>query len=382
MERRSVLLSFTKSIRSFIFSSLAVAIPFYLYSLGYTVLVTSAVIFASLAVSTAFLYVFTAISIRVKRKLLLLSSLLSLSLLILYLGNGLTFLILAMVIGSISFAGRDLTVNQSLEQYSISTFITDQKEKNRLFSVYNFASYVSGAMASAFLFLYKAENFKVIFLVSLGLSVFQIIIYSVVGFPELNRTSQKNAISDRGVRKEIRTLASLFAVDSLGGGLVNTAVIALWFRAVYGINLSHAGLIFIFVNIITALSVIASSHLSNGIGLVKTMVYTHIISNVMLLMVPVFHSLILSEFFLFLRQSTSQMDVPARDSFVNTVIPRDARVAGNSVFLGVRNGLQIPGPGLAGIFLEVFPGGVFVSAALIKIGYDLAFFAKYRSYRL
>ena len=97
MERRSVLLSFSKSIRSFIFSSLAIAIPFYIYSLGYAVLVTSAVIFASLAVSTAFLYIFTAISIRVKRKLLLLSSLLSLSLLILYLGSGLIFLILAMV---------------------------------------------------------------------------------------------------------------------------------------------------------------------------------------------------------------------------------------------------------------------------------------------
>lgn len=382
MERSGILLSVTKGIRSFIFSSLAIAVPFYIAHLGYSALIASIIVLVSLGVSTIFLYAFTAVNMRIRRKLLLLSSLFSVSLLILYLGNNIYFLIATLVVGAVSLAGRDLTTNQSLEQYTISVNITDQNRKNMMFSIYNFASYASGAIASAFLFLYKAENFEVIFLINLVLSLFQVAIYAVVKFPELKPRAQKEAIRDPGVRRDVRTLAGLFSVDSLGGGLVNTAIISLWFKEVYGISLSSAGLIFIVVNIVTALSVIASSRISRGIGLVRTMVYTHLISNVMLFLVPVFHSLIISELFLFLRQSTSQMDVPARDSLVNTMIPQNARVAGNSVFLGVRNGMQIPGPGIAGIFFEVFPEGVFFSASLIKIGYDLAFFARYRSYKV
>jgi MFS family permease len=136
------------------------------------------------------------------------------------------------------------------------------------------------------------------------------------------------------------------------------------------------------VNIVTAISVILSGRLSKNLGLVRTMVYTHLFSNVMLFLVPVFHSLVISELFLYLRQTTSQMDVPPRDSLINTKIPKDARVASNSILLGVRNGMQIPGPGLAGLLFEVFPEGVFFSAALIKIAYDVAFFARYRTYRV
>lgn len=382
MQRTGAMLSAAKAIRSFIFSSLAIAAPFYISYLGYNALVTSIIVLASLGVSTFFLYVFTAIKLQIKRKLLLLSSLFSLSLLILYLGNDLYFLIIALVVGSVSLAGRDLTVNQSLEQYSISVSLENQHEKNMMFSLYNFGSYSSGAIASAFLFLYKSGNFKVILLVNLLLSLVQVLIYLSLRFPEVKPKAQKKAISDVTVKKDVKNLAALFSIDSLGGGLVNTAIISLWFKEVYNISLSSAGLIFIVVNVVTALSVIASGRISKGIGLVRTMVYTHLISNVMLFLVPVFHSLILSELFLFLRQSTSQMDVPARDSLVNTMIPADARITSNSVFLGVRNGFQIPGPGLAGVFFEIFPEGVFFSAALIKIAYDLAFFARYRHYRV
>lgn len=376
------MLSVAKAIRSFIFTSLAVAAPFYISYLGYSGLVTSIIVLVSLGLSTLFLYTFTALRMQIRKKLLLISSLFSLSLLILYLGNSLFFLILALVVGALSLAGRDLTVNQSLEQYTISLSVSSQHEKNMAFSMYNFASYTSGAVASMFLFLYKTEDFRMILLVNLVLSLLQVAIYLSLKFPDLKPAAQKIAVRDPETRGHIRTLSALFSIDSLGGGLVNTAIISLWFKEVYGITLSQAGLIFLFVNIVTALSVIASGYLSKGMGLVRTMVYTHLISNVMLFMVPVFHSLLLSEVFLFLRQSTSQMDVPARDSLVNTIIPADARVNSNSVFLAVRNGFQIPGPGLAGLLLEVFPEGVFFSASLIKISYDVAFFAKYRRFRV
>lgn len=382
MPRPGPFLSLAKAIRSFIFSSLAISVPFYITSLGYSALDTSIVVLASLGVSTFFLYLFTAAMMRIKAKLVLLSGLFSISLFILYAGNSIYFLLLAMVVGAISLAGRDLTTNQSLEQYAISLSIDDQHRKTMMFSFYNFASYASGAIASAFLFIDGNVSFQSIFLIDFALSILQVAIYLWLRFPDLKPKAQKQAISDPGVRRDVKSLASLFAVDSLGGGLVNTAIITLWFKVVYGISLSGAGLIFIIVNVVTAISVILSGRLSKGIGLVRTMVYTHLFSNVMLFLVPIFHSLVISEIFLFLRQTTSQMDVPARDSLVNTMIPKDARIAGNSVFLGVRNGLQIPGPGLAGLLFEVFPEGVFFSAALIKIAYDIAFFARYRTFRV
>lgn len=382
MPRPGPLLSLAKAVRSFIFSTLAISVPFYIAHLGYGAFDTSIIVLASLGVSTLFLYLFTAAKMRIKSKLILMSSLFSIALLILYIGNNIYFLITAMVVGAISLAGRDLTTNQSLEQYTISLSIDDQHRKTMMFSIYNFASYASGAIASAFLFIDTSASFETIFLIDLVLSLLQVGIYLWIRFPDLKPKAQKKAISDPEVKKDVKTLAALFSVDSLGGGLVNTAIITLWFKVVYGISLSGAGLIFIIVNIVTAVSVILSGRISRGIGLVRTMVYTHLFSNVMLFLVPVFHSLVIAELFLFLRQTTSQMDVPARDSLVNTRIPQDARVASNSIFLGVRNGMQIPGPGLAGLLFEVFPQGVFFSAALVKIAYDVAFFAKYRTYRV
>jgi hypothetical protein len=219
-------------------------------------------------------------------------------------------------------------------------------------------------------------------LVILILSSLQIAIYLYVSFPDVVKKRQVETLSDRALRNNISNLAVLFSVDSIGGGLVNTAIISLWFRVVYNISLSQAGLIFVLVNAITALSVLLSSHISGRIGLVKTMVYTHLISNIFLFAVPVFHNLLISEIFLYLRQSTSQMDVPARDSFINSFVPRDARVVANSTFLAVRNGGQVPGPGIAGIILSSFPEGVFFTASLTKIAYDLAFFFGYRKYSI
>ena len=130
-----------------------------------------------------------------------------------------------------------------------------------------------------------------------------------------------------------------------------------------------------------ALYSVLSSKLSNRMGVVRTMVYTHLVSNVFLILIPVYHSLIISEIFLFLRQTTSQMDVPARDSFTNTIIPGEYRIKANSVFNSVRTGFQVPGPLISSVLIDALPATVFYSAGLIKMGYDLLFFKKYRDFR-
>ncbi|MHB8562196.1 MAG: MFS transporter, partial [Thermoplasmataceae archaeon] len=102
---------------------------------------------------------------------------------------------------------------------------------------------------------------------------------------------------------------------------------------------------------------------------------------VFLILIPLYHSLVFSEFFLFLRQTTSQMDVPARDSFTNTIIPGEYRIKANSVFNSVRTGFQIPGPLISSILIDAFPATVFYSAGSIKMIYDVLFFRKYKGFK-
>lgn len=381
MKTDAILLSLAKSARSFTFTSLAITIPYFLSNLNLSPFQIGIVILLSLAISTAFLYIYTVLRIMAKEKLLLMASLFLISLILLYLNENLVFLLIALTVGAFSLSGRDLTANQSIEQYTLSLHAENQDQKNAIFSVYNFGSYMSGALASLFLFAYNPSTFQFVFLLNVILAFCQLAIYLYIKFPKFIPKKKGEKIRDQKTRSLVKNLAVLFSVDSIGGGLVNNSIITLFFKIVYNLDISQVGFIFILVNIITAFSVILSKYISGSIGLVRTMVYTHIVSNILLFMVPVFHSLVISEIFLFMRQSTSQMDVPARDSFVNTVIPEDARVESNSVFIGVRNGMQIPGPGLAGLLMEIFPAGVFFGAALTKISYDIAFFLKYRDDR-
>ena len=135
MKFEAILLSFTKSIRSFIFTSLAITIPYFLASFDFSSLEIGIVILVSLAISTIFLYVYTAVRIMAKRKLLLMALLFLISLTIFYLEENVIFLFIALIVGGFSLSGRDLTANQSIEQYTMSLYTDNQNQKNSMFAV-------------------------------------------------------------------------------------------------------------------------------------------------------------------------------------------------------------------------------------------------------
>lgn len=379
MKPESVLLSFSKFIRSFILTMIAVVTPFYLSGLGLSSLRIGLVIVFAVVVSTVFVYSFAYMKLQIRYRLLLIASLFLVSLVLMYSYQNVIVFIISLVVGGLTLSGRDLTPNETMEKFSISTYEDSQKSRNLAFSVYNFSSYGAGSLASLVLFLTTSADIRTYFLIDLLLAVLQFIPYLIVKFPErIERESPRRF--DAQTSRNVRTLSYLFAMDAFGGGLVITSVITLWFKAVYGITLSQAGLMFVIVNLVTAVSIIISSFISDRLGLIKTMVYTHLISNVFLIMVPVFHTFLLSQSMLYLRQTTSQMDVPARDSFMNTIIPKEHRVRSNSTFLAVRNGSQVPGPGLAGLLIPVLSSSVFFLGGGTKILYDILLFVKYRDY--
>lgn len=380
MNIQSVMLSFSKFLRSFVLTMIAVVTPFYLSGLGLSALYIGVVIVVAVVISTLFVYAFAFLKTRLRFRLLLMSSLFTASMAILLFDHGIIPFIIALAVGGLTLSGRDLTPNETIEKFSISTYETTQRSKNYAFSVYNFSSYGAGSLASLVLFLYGSGDLSFYFTIDLIFAALQFIPYLVVRFPErIERESPKKF--DEPTARTVKKLSYLFSMDALGGGIVVTSVIALWFKSVYDITLSQAGLMFVIINIVTAVSIIISSMLADRLGLIRTMVYTHIVSNVFLILVPVFHTLVLSQIMLYLRQTTSQMDVPGRDSFINTIIPAEHRVRSNSTFLVVRNGSQVPGPGLAGLLIETYASSVFFLGGGIKILYDLLLFASYRNYR-
>ncbi len=380
MNIQSAMLSFSKFLRSFVLTMIAVITPYYLSSLGLKALEIGAVIVAAVIISTLFVYAFAFLKAKLRYRLLLLSALFTASMAILLFYRGILPFMLALVVGGLTLSGRDMTPNETIEKFSISTYEKSQRSKNYAFSVYNFSSYGAGSLASLVLFIYGSGNLGFYFSVDLIFAALQFIPYLSVKFPEkIERESPRKF--DEPTSKTVRKLSYLFAMDAFGGGIVVTSIITLWFKSVYNITLSQAGLMFVIVNIVTAVSIIISSMLADRLGLIRTMVYSHLVSNVFLILVPVFHTLALSQLMLYLRQTTSQMDVPGRDSFINTIIPAEHRVRSNSTFLVVRNASQVPGPGLAGLLIETYASSVFFLGGGIKIVYDLLLFISYRHFK-
>lgn len=379
MKIQSYFISFSKSSRSFIFAMLAIITPFYLARFVNVFDVGMIVLF-SIAFSTFIIYLFPAMQIKNSYKMYIISGALAIALLLNFIFYDFYVFIISIMLGSISLSGRDISPNQPIEQYAMSYYETDAKAKGRAFSLYNFFSYGAAIIASIFLFLYTDINYRIVFLILTVIALCQFILYLFIRFPQNKRMVAKDLNPE--TRKHVFSLSYLFSMDALAGGFVTISMISLYFKYVYHISLSTAGLIFIGVNVITTISILISPLISEKIGLIRTMVYTHSVSNIFLMLVPVIHVLAISEIFLFLRQTTSQMDVPARDTLINTIIEPDYRIKSNSIFSAVRNGSMIPGPGIVGALMSIFPPFMFLAGGGLKLSYDIIFFIKYRKIRI
>jgi MFS family permease len=173
-------------------------------------------------------------------------------------------------------------------------------------------------------------------------------------------------------RRDVRRLATLFSVDAGGGGLVTTAFLAYYFTKHFHVALSTLGWLFAAVTVIQAVSVAAAPRLGRRFGLVRTMVWTHLPSNVLLAAVafaptfPVAAALLLS------RTTLSQMDVPTRQALVMTVVTPPERTAAAALTNGARYAVRPLGPVLAGVLQHLAMGVPLLVAGSVKGAYDLS----------
>jgi predicted MFS family arabinose efflux permease len=183
-------------------------------------------------------------------------------------------------------------------------------------------------------------------------------------------------------RRIVYRMAALFSIDAFAGGFAVQSLIALWLFTRFGLSLATAGLFFFWSGVLAAFSFPVAAWLARRIGLVNTMVYTHIPSSVCLILAAVAPTLELALALLLARSALSQMDVPTRSSYVMAVVTPPERPAAASVTSVPRSLAAAASPALAGALIEAgLLAWPLVLCGLLKILYDLALLWAFRHVR-
>jgi predicted MFS family arabinose efflux permease len=287
-------------------------------------------------------------------------------------------LIVAGATGMLGAAGLDVGPFLAVEQPMLAEAIP-ARDRNLAFARYS----LTGALAGA------AGGLSAAFGSDLARSSLFYLLYAGIGLATaalpllLSERVEAAAVpAGRFNLRPIAGLAALFGLDALGGGFIANAVIAYWLHTRFGAGPQVLGPAFAGIGLLQAAAYEFSGRLANRIGLINTMVFTHLPSNLLLLLVPFSPSLGWALALLLLRFSMSQMDVPARQAYVVSIVRPEHRANAVATTSAVRGlGLAV-GPYLSGVAIQAALFGIpFFAGGGLKIAYDLALYAGFRSRR-
>ncbi|MEM0130226.1 MAG: MFS transporter [Thermoplasmatales archaeon] len=378
MDSRYVLF-FTRAFRGYIYGAYSVITLILLIDSGINPIIAGLVVTGSIATSSLLtFYISTRYGAGYSKSFLtIFSALLILGLAGIYLSSNPFIKALSVIIGSLGVNPSDNTLFSSFEQPIISRIKEDQNSRNRLFSAYSF----SGYLASSFGAITLRLGINNVVIISIILALFILVLYAFLPHIE-GKGKIFSAPVSRKSRVIARDVSVLFSIDAIGGGFVLQSLMAYWFKVRYGFNIGELGYMFTIVDIITALSVLFTPLISSRIGLINTMVFTHIPSNVFLALISIVPNLYASLIFLFLRQSLSQMDVPTRQSYLNSVVDKEDRSYVTGTSNASRNLSNGATPYISSYLISIGAGSAsFISGGIIKILYDLLIFFRFRSER-
>ena len=176
-------------------------------------------------------------------------------------------------------------------------------------------------------------------------------------------------------------LSSLFALDSFAGGFVIQSIVSLWFFTKFGVDLTTLSYIFSVAGVLTAFSYLAAAKIADRIGLINTMVFTHIPSNILIILVAFAPTFPLAVALYLARMALSQMDVPTRQSYLVAVVKENERAAAAGITNISRNITQSISPSIAGYILQSLSilSAPFVLGGALKIVYDVALYFNFKS---
>jgi len=397
LTRDGKLLLAARIMRTFGYGFLSIIIAIYLRLLGFDNIQIGLLLGSALVNSVIFTLFASFYADRIGRRRLLIiyASLMSVSGLIFTITDNYFLLILAAFIGTMNVTGSETGAFLTIEQATLPQTIRNKQMMNTAFALYNMVGTFSmsvGILLSGlpsllqeqFYGLSQIESIKGLFILYTLLGLFVIIIYIMLSRDievkqEAKRTI-KQTLSPRS-KQIVAKLSTLFAVDSFAGGFVIQSVISLWFFTRFGADLAALSYIFSAANVITALSYIAAAKIADRIGLVNTMVFTHLPSNILLILVAFAPSLQIAAILYLIRMTMSQMDVPTRQSYIVAIVSEDERTAASGLTNVSRNIAQTISPSLFGYIFQssLSLAAPFVLGGVIKIIYDLALYFNFRN---
>jgi MFS family permease len=383
----------TRCARLFAYGLFSVVLVLYLRAVGLSEGEIGLLLLLTLLGDTVFSLWLTTTADRIgRRKMLLVGALLMMFAGAVFALSGNFWLpLVAATVGVISPSGNEVGPFLSIEQAALSQTVADER-RTEVFAWYNLVGSVAtaaGALCSGALThlmgsygVTGPDSYRPVVLAYGTVGVLLAVAFACLSpAAEVSATRAsadfvETPRSRLGLHRSLPVvlkLSGLFALDSFGGGFVIQSVVAYWFRQRFGVDLAVIGTIFFGANLLAGASALAAAAVAQRLGLVNTMVFTHLPSNVLLLLVPLMPTAWLAALVLLLRFSISQMDVPARQSYTVAVVSPDER----SAAAGVTGVARSVGAALSPLLAVLFVGSAqlmsvpFFLAGGIKIVYDL-----------
>ena len=394
------LLFATRFVRLFAYGALSVVLVLYLVSLGMNEAETGLLLTLTLLGDTLVsLYLTTQADRLGRRRMLIIGALLMAAAGIAFaFTSRMLFLVIAGTIGVISPSGQEVGPFLPIEQAALSQVIPD-RARTQVLAWYTLTGSLAtalGALAAGFLTdslqrtWAPVDGYRAVVVAYAFLGVVLAVIFARAS-PAVEATSAAKRADGQsmfarfsGIDRSggiVLRLAGLFALDSFGGGFVVQSFAAYWFHLRFGVDPKTLGALFFAANVFAGISALFASRLAARIGLINTMVVTHLPSNVLLMLIPLMPTLPLAALVLLLRFSISQMDVPTRQSYTMAVVAPEERSAASGITGVARTTGAALSPLFAGL-LFAQPSLIdvpFYIAGTLKIAYDLLLFRAFRA---
>jgi MFS family permease len=294
-------------------------------------------------------------------------------------------LVLAALTGTLSTDPNESGPITSLEQAMMASAPRDMR--SRVFGRYNAVAYLSGAVGALAAGGTAAirgtgsstadQRWLLVFVpIAVGGALLASRLSPSTESPDAERATIRRPLGRS--RSTVLRLSALFGLDSFAGGFVVQTFLVFWFQRRFGASAEVMGVTFFAAGLLQAASSVFAGRLATRIGLLNTMVFTHVPSNVLLMLVPVMPSLGLAISVLLARFTLSQMDVPARQAYVVTMVAPEDRTAASAFTNTARYVTRPAGPLIGGAIMRAALGAPFVVAGALKIVYDVALYATFR----
>jgi MFS family permease len=381
-----------RALRAFGYGYLAVALGLYLQQLGLTSFQVGVVLTAALAGSALMNVLWTLLADRFGRRRTIAT------MAVLMIAGGLLFaatdrlwlLVLGAFTGTISASSSDVGPFVTVEQAILAQTAPDRR-RTRLFSIYDTLGNLAGATGALFtgtvglfarLGLTGASSYRPLLVLYAGIGLLNLLLFGSLsdGVEAARVDGARRFVGLHRSTGTVARLSALFGLDALAGGFVIQSIVAYWFHLRWGLSPGALGVLFFWTGLLSGVSLLAAGWLAERFGLLNTMVFSHLPSNLLLVLVPLAPTAWLAVILFLARMSVSQMDVPTRKSYTMAVVDPDERTAAAGITNVARTAASALAPALSGAALGVGGFGLpFFIAGGLKVLYDGLIYATFRN---